>query len=238
MRILDYNIDNATSLLDVDIQCSKCGQTYVIKSKKLSKCFMATCPHCGNIDIDRQASGDVPASVIKSLIYIDQLRQTGIEYTVEGKTIGQFLMATYNKDLTGQVVPKDFHVAGIYRLKNIFAQAQHKNKLDKDSFPDFETFMRWAVKHEYRDWKTIQPDDNGMISVASKWVSSSTNHKASQAQVLGQLQSIIDTALTSLSDLVEQMNDSANEKYDATIARAVAADIVATLSEKRAELAK
>lgn len=238
MRILDYNIDNMTSLLDVTIQCSKCGQTYVVKSKKLSKCFMGTCPHCGNIDIDRQASGDVPAAVIKALISIDQLRQPDTEYTVEGKTIGQFLMSTYEEGKIGQVIPSNYHVAGIYRLKNIFAQAAHKKKLDTNSFPDFETFMRWAVKNGYRDWKTLQPDDNGMISVASKWVASSTNHKASQTQVIGQLQKIIDTALMSLSDLVEQLNDSTDETYDSTLARNISADIVTTLSTKRAELLK
>lgn len=238
MLIIDYELNNITNVLNATIQCKKCGKIYYLATNKLSKCFFGVCPHCGNIDIDRQASGEVPGSIIKELIQIDQFNSNNIDYTVEGKSIKQFLKDTYYEDRVGQIIPADFHIAGIYRLKNIYSQAKVKKKLDLNSFPDFETFMRWSVKNGYRDWKTLQPDSNSRFSVASKWVELSVGSKSLQQKPTAQLGKIIDNTLEDLRKFMSLLNSRTGENYDTVAARTSTARIIAMLSTEKANLTK
>lgn len=193
-----YKKGQVPDTIEVYTICSKCHKTHMQIMQKVSKMTMSLCPYCGNIDIER-TDGKIPIAVQKQL---QDWADENMPYTVNNKPLGD-IVDELNRD---KLAEKDDSLkksySGLYRLKTYYTRATKNNTLDLNSFPDFETFMRWSINHGYRDWKTLEPDANGLISVNSVWVPGCYNTKNMPSETV----SIVASAMGDLHKTRQKLN--------------------------------
>lgn len=238
MTYIDWHKGKVDDTLEVEILCSKCKQIHTVVIDRISKLTMSICPNCSNVDVERTA-GKIPLNVEKQL---DELVTKKLVKTIDGIEANEFLNSLVVDELDCDEfdLPKANNLksySGLYRLKSYYGQFKAKKQMNLDDFPTFESFMLWAVKNGYRDWKTLKLDVNAKVSKQSQWIPGGYIKKNADKslQLIIEMMTVVADAKNKLSAVTNEITAQTDATIDMSIINKIAINLIQQMNIAEAE---